>query len=81
VEEAVRREGLTYPQFLDRDLEYWRALGNQAWPTIYLVGRCGRARAKQVGEVHAGEESGRRLEAKIEALLAEAPGDCAAASR
>jgi len=35
------------------------------------VDRCGRIRGHQIGEVHAGEASGRRLEARIQALLAE----------
>jgi hypothetical protein len=35
------------------------------------VDPCGRIRAHQIGEVHAGEPSGSRLEARIQALLAE----------
>jgi len=76
VEAAVRRERLDFPHLLDNDYAYWNALGNQYWPAIYLVDRCGRIRARAVGEVHAKEQSGRRLEEQIEALLRESPGAC-----
>jgi len=72
----VRRQGLDYPHLLDNASTYWNALGNQYWPTVYLVDRCGRLRDRHVGEVHSGEESGRRVEARIEALLAEPAEDC-----
>ena len=71
VEAAVKEHGLDYPHFLDNDSAYWRALRNQYWPAAYLVDRQGRIRLVQVGEVHAGQESGRKLEAAIESLLAE----------
>jgi hypothetical protein len=68
----VKELGLGFPQLLDPDYSYWRALGNEYWPTVYLVDRCGRIRDRQIGEVHAGPPSGARLEKEIEALLAEA---------
>jgi thiol-disulfide isomerase/thioredoxin len=71
VQAAVKQHGLDYPHFLDNDSAYWRALRNQYWPATYLVDRQGRIRALQVGEVHSGQESGRKLEAAIESLLAE----------
>jgi hypothetical protein len=40
------------------------------------VDRCGRLRDRHVGEVHSGEESGRRVQARIEALLAEPVEAC-----
>jgi thiol-disulfide isomerase/thioredoxin len=76
VEAEVKRHGLAYPQLLDNDLAYWGALRNEYWPTTYLVDRCGRMRERHVGEVHADEASGRGLEARIDALLAEPPGNC-----
>jgi hypothetical protein len=72
----VRRHGLSFPQFLDNDSAYWKALRNEYWPAVYLVDRCGRLRERAFGEVHAGEDSGRRLEARIEALLAEPADGC-----
>jgi thiol-disulfide isomerase/thioredoxin len=76
VEAEVKRQGLDYPHLLDNDSAYWNALGTQAWPTVYLVDRCGRLRDRHVGEVHSGAESGRRVEARIEELLAESAGAC-----
>jgi hypothetical protein len=78
LERAVRRYNLDWPHLVDDDLAYWRALHNEYWPAAYLVDRCGRIRALHVGEVHADEDSGLRLEGKIEALLAEPAADCAA---
>lgn len=74
VEEALRREKIEYPQYLDNDHSYWRALGTEAWPTLYLVDRCGFIRRETIGEVHAHELSGKRLESAIETLLAENSG-------
>ena len=76
VEAAVRKERLDFPHLLDNDSAYWNALGNQYWPAIYLVDRCGRIRGRAVGEVHANEQSGRRLEEQINVLLQESPGAC-----
>jgi AhpC/TSA family len=77
LEKAVRQHGLDYPHFLDDRHAYWQALGNQYWPTLYLVDKCGRVRARQIGEVLAGSSSAARLDEKIGALLAET-GDCQA---
>jgi hypothetical protein len=67
--------GLDFPHLVDPDFEYWRALDNQYWPTVYLVDRCGRIRGRRIGEIHAGEPSGRQVEARVRSLLAE-DGDC-----
>lgn len=76
VEAAVRRHRLEYPQLLDGDMAYWNALKNEYWPTTYLVDRCGHIRERHIGEVHEGEATGRDLDAKIEALLAERAAGC-----
>ena len=75
VRNAVERFGLDYPHLLDNDYAYWRALGNQYWPTIYLVDRCGRIRVRQIGEVHLGKKSGSTLEGQLQTLLDE-PSEC-----
>jgi thiol-disulfide isomerase/thioredoxin len=80
VEAEVKRQGLDYPHLLDNDSAYWKALGAEYWPTVYLVDRCGRLRDRHIGEVHSAEESGRLVEARIEELLAEPAGACAAAA-
>ncbi len=69
----VKRHELRYSNYLDLDLAYWDALDNHAWPTTYLVDKCGRIRFKHVGEVHAGQKTGNDVEAQIDALLAETP--------
>ena len=56
---------------MDPDFEYWKALGNSYWPTVYLVDRCGRIRGSRIGEIHSGQPSGREMEALLEELLAE----------
>jgi hypothetical protein len=71
VAEHAGQLGLRFPNLLDPDFSYWRALGNEYWPTVYLVDRCGRIRTRQVGEVHSGQPSGERLERELQALLAE----------
>jgi hypothetical protein len=76
VESEVRRRSLDFPHLLDDDHAYWRALGNEYWPTLYLVDRCGRIRVRKIGEVHLGEATGRALETRIEALLRESPAGC-----
>lgn len=78
VEAAARQEGLSFPHLLDNDYRYWKALGNEYWPALHLVDGCGRLRGLAVGEVHVGAESGRRLEAGIEALLAAPAEPCPA---
>ena len=77
VEAEVRKHGLAFPQLLDNDAAYWTALDNEYWPSTYLVDRCGRIRARHIGEVHAGQSSGRQLETQIEALLRESASECA----
>lgn len=67
----IKKHGIRYPQLLDNDSAYWNALGTQYWPTTYLVDRCGRLRAKHIGEVHEGQFSGDEVEGKLETLLAD----------
>jgi hypothetical protein len=76
VEAEVQRRGLRFPQLLDNDHAYWNALGNEYWPSIYLVDRCERIRVRAIGEVHADQAKGRQLDAQIEILLRESPNDC-----
>jgi thiol-disulfide isomerase/thioredoxin len=79
IESEVRRHGLAYSHLLDDDSTYMDALGARAWPTVYLVDRCGRIRDSEIGEVLAKDESAQRLEARIEELLAEPASACTAA--
>jgi thiol-disulfide isomerase/thioredoxin len=78
VESEVRRHGLDYSHLLDNESAYMDALGTRGWPTVYLVDRCGRIRDFHMGEMYGRDESAKRLEARIEALLAEPASACAA---
>lgn len=71
VRRAVLEHRLDYPHLLDNDYAYWKALGNEYWPTTYLVDRCGRIRVRHIGEIHSGQESGLVLEKQLQALLDE----------
>jgi thiol-disulfide isomerase/thioredoxin len=71
VSAAVQKHGLDYPHFMDNDQVYWTALHVEAWPTTFLVDRCGKVRLRHVGEIHSDDESGKELEQTIQALLAE----------
>jgi hypothetical protein len=71
----VTEHKLDFSHLLDNDLRYWRALGNEYWPALYLVDRCGTIRSVTVGEVHLGEATGLKMAARIEDLLTESP-DC-----
>lgn len=69
VRRYVREHGLRHPIAVDGSFSTWRAFGNRAWPTLYLVGREGRIRYRRIGE--GGYEA---TEARIRALLEETPG-------
>ena len=70
----VRSLGVHYPVVVDNDYKMWDALGNVAWPTLYLVDARGRIRLVHQGEIHAGERGAREIEQTIDTLVAEAPG-------
>lgn len=71
VEDAVRKHDLDYPQYLDTDFSYWRALGNRYWPAVYLVDRQGTVRNVHIGEIHRGTDDARQIQLQIEDLLGE----------
>lgn len=50
VRAAVERLGVPYPVAIDNDFKIWRAFGNRAWPTLYLIDRQGDVRLAKVGE-------------------------------
>jgi thiol-disulfide isomerase/thioredoxin len=64
VETAIRDLNVRNPLAQDNGFETWRAFGNQAWPSFYLLDREGRIRLLREGEGHA-----RELEAGIRSLL------------
>lgn len=71
VQAAVDKNKLAYPHYIDNDFAYWRALNNRYWPAFYLIDKKGQIRAEEVGEMHSGTSRAKRVEEKIEALLAD----------
>jgi thiol-disulfide isomerase/thioredoxin len=68
VADAVSEFGIRFPVGQDNGFRTWRAWGNEAWPTFYLLDRDGRIVLVREGEGHAHE-----LEAAIRALLGLTP--------
>src|SRR4051794_41163479 len=64
VETVLRQLGVTYPIAQDNEFRTWRAWGNRAWPSFYLLDRSGQVRLVREGEGHSQE-----IEAAIRDLL------------
>ena len=64
VDRAVRELGIRYPVGQDNGYRTWRAWGNRAWPSFYLLDRDTRVVALREGEGHAAE-----MERTIRGLL------------
>lgn len=67
VRRYVADNDIAYPVAVDNDFSTWRAFGNRAWPTFYLIDKQG-----DVVYSHIGEGAYDRTEATIRRLLAEA---------
>ncbi len=72
VQEALLREGVTWPVVQDNAAATWRAYDNSVWPTFYLIDRQGIVRRVQRGEISSVFPQGiKPLENGIKDLLAE----------
>lgn len=67
----VREFGLDHPVMIDNDFSYWRAMGNQYWPSFYLIDKQGAVRYRFAGETHEGDKRALEIERRIGELLAE----------
>ena len=73
VEAAVTQHGLgRHSHLLDNNMQYWRALGNEYWPAIYVVDGSRQIRDKLFGEVHIDTSRDRDVSRLVEKLLDEA---------
>jgi thiol-disulfide isomerase/thioredoxin len=68
VQAAIKRFGIAYPVAQDNRYATWQAYANQYWPAVYLIDRQGR-----IAYTHFGEGAYEQTEARIRALLDEAP--------
>jgi hypothetical protein len=64
MDRGILDHGLTYPIAIDNDFAIWRALGNDAWPAIYLFDHHGRLVKRWIGEASYDE-----IESEIRRLL------------
>ncbi len=71
VQEALIREGVSWPVMQDNNSATWRAYKNSVWPSFYLVDRQGVVKRVQQGEISSVYPAGiKPLERAIEAALA-----------
>ena len=74
VRRAIAEHNVTWPVFQDNEFRTWRAFGNRAWPTFYLIDRQGNIRYSHRGELSDKFPRGiQPLKEAIEELLNEAP--------
>lgn len=71
VRDYVAEQGIEYAVAVDNDFSTWKAFGNWAWPTIYLVDREGTIRHTKVGE-GAYDDTERRIRALLDEPAPEA---------
>ena len=72
VKAQVKKLGIEYPVLLDNQNQNWRNWNQRYWPTVYLVDKAGKVRAKWEGELdYNGASGSARMTKQIEALLAE----------
>lgn len=71
VKKKILEFNLTHPVMIDNDYTYWKAIGNSAWPTFYLIDKNGVIRKKFVGETHVNSPRANQIRQIIEQLLAE----------
>lgn len=72
VKSQIKKLGINYPVLLDNQNKNWRNWNQRYWPTVYVVDKAGKIRAKWEGELDYDNSGGTaRLTAQIEKLLAE----------
>jgi len=60
---------VTHPVMMDNDFAYWKALGNQYWPTFYVADKHGIVQGVFIGETHQGDRRAKQVENLIAKLI------------
>lgn len=72
VERKSKEAGFKFVTAIDNDSATWRAWGNRYWPSVYLIDRKGKGRARWDGELrYQGATGDVQMKARIESLLRE----------
>ena len=50
IKKFLMHEHITFPVAIDNDHVVWNKYHNQYWPTLYLIDKRGRIRARHIGE-------------------------------
>ena len=76
VKAQLQKLNVDYPVLLDNNNANWRNWNQRYWPTVYVVDKAGKIRAKWEGELdYNGASGSAKLTAQIEKLLAEKAPD------
>ncbi len=68
----ARKYNIKYPILIDGNSRNWKNYNQHFWPTIYVVDKAGKIRAKWEGELEKGGHQGTaRISALVQQLLAE----------
>jgi hypothetical protein len=64
----MQKYDVSYPQVLDDDFKYWKALNNRYWPSFYVIDKQGKIKGSFAGETHEGDSQAAKIEAMISEL-------------
>jgi len=71
LQERIKKLNVTYPVLVDNDRKYWKAIGNDGWPSFYIIDKSGQIRFIYLGETHRYFAQARNIEKNISRLLKE----------
>jgi len=71
LKQKIEEYKIKNPVMIDSDFSYWKAMGNSAWPTFYVLDKNGNTRGVFSGETHTGDNQAQEVERLVTALLAD----------
>lgn len=71
LKQKISEYKIKHPVMIDTDFSYWKAMGNSAWPTFYVLDKNGNVRGVFSGETHAGDPQAQDVERLVASLIAE----------